>query len=112
MDYLWQELYKLGARKIGVSTLPPIGCLPASITIFGEDSNECVTKMNSVAEYFNKKLNATSLILKAKLSGLNLVVLDIYKPLYDLVQKPSDYGILLKPTIVNACILYSIHVMV
>nr|GFD12441.1 GDSL esterase/lipase At5g22810-like [Tanacetum cinerariifolium] len=87
-----QELFKLGARKIGVSTLPPIGCLPASITIFGEDSNECVDKMNKVAEYFNKNLNATSLTLKSKLSGLNLVVLDIYKPLYDLVQKPTDYG--------------------
>ena len=88
-----QELYKLGARKIGVSTLPPIGCLPASITIFSEDSNKCVDKMNKVAEYFNKKLNATSLTLKSKLSGLNIVVLDIYKPLYDLVQKPTDYGI-------------------
>nr|XP_043624162.1 GDSL esterase/lipase At5g22810-like [Erigeron canadensis] len=87
-----QELYGLGARKIGVSTLPPIGCLPASITLFGEDSNECVTKMNSVAEYFNKKLNATSLTLKSKLTNLNLVVLDIYHPLYDLIQKPTDYG--------------------
>ncbi|KAK9079134.1 hypothetical protein SSX86_000804 [Deinandra increscens subsp. villosa] len=87
-----QELYRLGARKIGVSTLPPIGCLPASITLFGEDSNECVTKMNSVAEYFNKKLNATSLTLKSKLSGLNLVVLDIYHPLFDLVNKPGDFG--------------------
>ncbi|XP_071711432.1 GDSL esterase/lipase At5g22810-like [Rutidosis leptorrhynchoides] len=87
-----QELYALGARKIGVSTLPPIGCLPASITIFGEDSNECVTKMNSVAKYLNKKLNATSLTLQSKLSGLNLVVLDIYQPLYDIIQKPSDYG--------------------
>ncbi|MFS8004967.1 putative triacylglycerol lipase [Helianthus anomalus] len=87
-----QELYRLGARKIGVSTLPPIGCLPASITLFGEDSNECVTKMNSVAKYFNKKLNATSLSLKSKLSGLNLVVLDIYHPLFDLIQKPTDFG--------------------
>ncbi|KAI3688135.1 hypothetical protein L1987_81843 [Smallanthus sonchifolius] len=87
-----QELYQLGARKIGVSTLPPIGCLPASITIFGEDSNECVTKMNSVADHFNKMLNATSLTLKSKLSGLNLVVLDIYHPLLDLTQKPTDYG--------------------
>nr|GEV37957.1 GDSL esterase/lipase [Tanacetum cinerariifolium] len=85
------KLY-LGARKIGVSMLPPIGCLPASITIFGEDSNECVDKMNKVAEHFNKNLNAASLTLKSKLSGLNLVVLDIYKPLYDLVQKPTDYG--------------------
>ncbi|KAK1429174.1 hypothetical protein QVD17_11378 [Tagetes erecta] len=87
-----QELYHLGARKIGVTTLPPIGCLPASITLFGEDSNECVTKMNLVAENFNKMLNATSQTLKSKLSGLNLVVLDIYHPLFDLIQKPTDYG--------------------
>ncbi|KAD2262716.1 hypothetical protein E3N88_41531 [Mikania micrantha] len=87
-----EELYRLGARKIGVSTLPPIGCLPASITLFGEDSNDCVTKMNSAAEYFNKMLNLTSLSLKSKLSGLNLVVLDIYHPLFDLIQKPGDYG--------------------
>ncbi|XP_076936210.1 GDSL esterase/lipase At5g03820-like [Bidens hawaiensis] len=87
-----EELYGLGARKIGVSTLPPLGCLPASITLFGEDSNECVTKMNTVAEYFNKKLNETSLTLNSKLSGLNIVVLDIYHPLFDLIQKPTDFG--------------------
>ncbi|KAL7595536.1 hypothetical protein Lser_V15G28948 [Lactuca serriola] len=87
-----QELYRLGARKIGVSTLPPIGCLPASITLFGKGCNECVTKMNSVAQYFNKKLNATSNILKAKLSGLNIAVLNVYKPLYNLIQKPNDFG--------------------
>ncbi|KAI3523344.1 hypothetical protein L1887_01406 [Cichorium endivia] len=87
-----QKLYRLGARKIGVSTVPPIGCLPASITIFGKGCNECVIKMNSAAEYFNRKLNATSIILKAKLSGLNLVVLDIYKPLYNLIRKPTDFG--------------------
>ncbi|KAL4591645.1 hypothetical protein LXL04_004615 [Taraxacum kok-saghyz] len=87
-----QELYRLGARKIGVSNIPPIGCLPASITIFGKDKNECVTKMNLVAQYFNKKLNATTINLKAMLPGLKLVVLDIYEPLYNMIHKPSDFG--------------------
>ncbi|CAI9761549.1 unnamed protein product [Fraxinus pennsylvanica] len=87
-----QELYKLGARKIGVTTLPPLGCVPAVITIFGEDSNYCVEKVNKAAISFNNKLNATSQNLQSKLSGLNLVVLDIYQPLYDLVTKPSDNG--------------------
>ncbi|WCJ19757.1 GDSL-like Lipase/Acylhydrolase family protein [Euphorbia peplus] len=86
-----QELYKLGARKIGVTNLPPLGCLPAAITIFGEDNNLCVEKMNKDAVSFNNKLNATSLSL-TKLSGLNLIVLDIYQPLLDLVTKPADYG--------------------
>lgn len=76
-----------------MTTLPPLGCLPATITIFGSDINECVKKMNEDAVSFNNKLNDTSLILQNKLSGLNLVVLDIYQPLYDLVTKPSDNGI-------------------
>lgn len=87
-----EDLYKLGARKIGVTSLPPLGCLPASVTIFGSDSNECVAKMNKVAVSFNNKLNSTSQSLVNKLSGLNLLVFDIYQPLYDLVTKPADFG--------------------
>ncbi|XP_031281741.1 GDSL esterase/lipase At5g22810 [Pistacia vera] len=87
-----EELYELGARRIGVTTLPPLGCLPATITIFGSDINECVEEINEDAVSFNYKLNDTSIILQNKTSGLNLVVLDIYQPLYDLVTKPSDNG--------------------
>ncbi|KDP34349.1 hypothetical protein JCGZ_11232 [Jatropha curcas] len=87
-----QDLYKLGARKIGVTSLPPLGCLPAAITIFGSDSNECVAKLNKDAKSFNNKLNSTSQSLLKKLSGLNLIVLDIYQPLYELVTKPADNG--------------------
>lgn len=75
-----------------MSTLPPLGCLPATITIFGSDSNKCVDKINGDAVSFNNKLNATSQSLVNKLSGLNLVVLDIYQPLHDLVTKPSENG--------------------
>lgn len=90
--FFLQELYELGARKIGVTTLPPIGCVPAAITIFGEGSNHCVKKLNKAAISFNKKLNSTSLKLQQKLPGLNLVVLDIYQPLLDLVTHPTDHG--------------------
>ncbi|XP_004295642.1 PREDICTED: GDSL esterase/lipase At5g22810 [Fragaria vesca subsp. vesca] len=87
-----QNLYALGARRIGVTTLPPLGCLPAAITLFGLGDNECVAKLNSDAVSFNNKLNATSQNLQTKLPGLKLVVFDIYQPLYDLVMKPEDSG--------------------
>lgn len=87
-----QKLYNLGARKIGVTTLPPLGCVPAVVTIFGEDNNNCVEKINKAAVSFNNKLNSTSQKLQSELSGLNLVVLDIYQPLHDLVTSPTDYG--------------------
>jgi len=94
--YLQQNLYALGARRIGVTTLPPMGCLPAAITLFGSGSNECVVRLNSDAVNFNKKLNTTSQSLQKSLSGLKLVILDIYQPLYDLVTKPSENGTLSK----------------
>lgn len=86
------KLYWLGARKIGVTSLPPMGCLPAAITIFGEDSNECVENINKDALTFNDNLNYTAKNLQNQLSNLTLEVFDIYQPLYQLVTKPQDNG--------------------
>ncbi|RHN51518.1 putative triacylglycerol lipase [Medicago truncatula] len=86
------NLYELGARKIGVTTLPPIGCLPVIITMFGYHTNKCVKEINNIALDFNKKLNVTTENLVKMLPGVKLVILDIYQPLYELIIKPSDYG--------------------
>lgn len=66
--------------------------MPAAITIFGADHNDCVARLNKDAVSFNNKLNATAQSLQKQLSGLKLVVFDIYQPLYDIVTKPSDNG--------------------
>lgn len=87
-----QNLYNLGVRKIGVTSLSPFGCLPAAITLFGGGSNQCVPRLNQDAASFNNKLNGTSQSLQTKLPGLKLVVFDIYHPLLDLVTKPTDNG--------------------
>ncbi|KAI0488050.1 hypothetical protein KFK09_027874 [Dendrobium nobile] len=86
------DLYKLGARRIGVTTLPPIGCLPASITLFGKGSNGCVSRLNSDAQGFNKKINSAVSSLTKKLPQLKIAIFDIYQPLYDLVANPSKSG--------------------
>ncbi|KAK4281584.1 hypothetical protein QN277_013057 [Acacia crassicarpa] len=87
-----QDLYGLGARRIGVTTLPPIGCLPAAITLFGAGSNQCVARLNRDAISFNNKLKSKSESLKSRLPRLKLVVFDIYQPLLDLITSPSDHG--------------------
>ncbi|CAO2825641.1 unnamed protein product [Amaranthus hypochondriacus] len=87
-----QSLYKLGARKIGVTSLPPLGCVPATITLSGLHQEGCVSKINSDAQNFNKKLNAAAIKLSKQHSDLKLVIFDIYKPFYDLVQNPSKSG--------------------
>ncbi|XP_020257242.1 GDSL esterase/lipase At5g22810-like [Asparagus officinalis] len=87
-----QNLYSLGARKMGVTSLPPLGCLPATITLFGEGSNNCVARLNRDAVNFNRKLNAAGNALKRAHPGLKLVVFDIYNPLLDLIKNTSDNG--------------------
>ncbi|KAK8940024.1 GDSL esterase/lipase APG [Platanthera guangdongensis] len=86
------DLYKLGARRIGVTTLPPLGCIPASITLFGQGSNGCVARLNSDAQSFNKKISAAVNSLTKKLPQLRIAIFDIYQPLYDLVTSPSKSG--------------------
>ncbi|KAK9282000.1 hypothetical protein L1049_004911 [Liquidambar formosana] len=87
-----KDLYGLGARKIGVTSLPPLGCLPAAITLFGFHQSGCVSRINTDAQGFNKKINSAASNLQKQLPDLKIVVFDIFKPLYDLVRSPSDNG--------------------
>lgn len=89
----FQELYGCGARRIGVTSLPPLGCVPAAITLFGHGSNGCVTSINEDAKNFNSKLNYTVNSLGKQYPDLKIAVLDIYQPFYDLVANPTSQGI-------------------
>ncbi|XP_062008511.1 GDSL esterase/lipase APG-like isoform X1 [Rosa rugosa] len=86
------DVYGLGARKIGVTSLPPLGCLPVARTLFGPHEPGCVARLNTDAQAFNKKINNAAETLQNKLPGLTLVIFDIYKPLFDVVESPSNYG--------------------
>lgn len=87
-----KNLYGLGARKIGVTSLPPLGCLPAARTLFGAHQSGCVSNINTNAQQFNKKINSAASQLQKNLPGLNIVIFDIFKPLYDVIKSPSNYG--------------------
>ncbi|KAI4381887.1 hypothetical protein MLD38_007911 [Melastoma candidum] len=85
-------LYGLGARKIGVTSLPPIGCFPAAITLLGFGHTGCVSRLNSDIQGFNKRLNSAANSLKKQLPGLRIVIFDIYTPFYGLIKSPSQNG--------------------
>lgn len=90
--YWKQDIYGLGARRIGVTSLPPLGCFPAALTLFGNHQNGCVSRINTDAQAFNKKLNSAAESLKKQLPGFRIVIFDIYKPLYDVISSPSKNG--------------------
>ncbi|CAM8919538.1 unnamed protein product [Rhodiola kirilowii] len=88
-----KDLYRLGARRIGVASLPPLGCLPAVKTLYRHhERGRCITRINKDAQGFNEKMNKAATHLQDTLHELKIIVFDIYTPVYDLVLSPSNYG--------------------
>ncbi|KAF9618449.1 hypothetical protein IFM89_001172 [Coptis chinensis] len=88
-----KDLYNLGARKISLTGLPPMGCLPlerASNYVFW--SGGCNERYNQVATDFNRKLQDIVVELNKELHGIALVFSDTYGILFDIIQKPQNYG--------------------
>ncbi|GKV36589.1 hypothetical protein SLEP1_g44701 [Rubroshorea leprosula] len=66
-----QDLYGLGARKIGVTSLPPLGCLPLARTLFKWHDKDCVSRIDTDAQQYKRKINASAAAsLQNQLPGL------------------------------------------
>lgn len=87
-----RELYGLGARRIGVLSLPPVGCLPSQRTLHGGPKRGCFNSANEAAVLFNSKLYAEIDSLRKELPGARLVYMDIYYPLLAIMQGPAQFG--------------------
>ncbi|KAL0325905.1 UNVERIFIED_CONTAM: GDSL esterase/lipase EXL2 [Sesamum radiatum] len=87
-----QELYKLGARRIGVFGLPPLGCLPSQRTLKGGAERKCIDIYNQVAELFNNKLSAEVDSINSRYPEARVVYIDIYNLPLDLIRSPQKYG--------------------
>ncbi|KAJ0971645.1 hypothetical protein J5N97_019604 [Dioscorea zingiberensis] len=86
-----QGIHNLGARNMGVVGLPPIGCLPIVITLFGFGDRGCIEAFNSMAFTYNNKLQNLLQKTSTMLEGSQLIYVDVYTPLFDLIQSPNKY---------------------
>ncbi|OVA13287.1 Lipase [Macleaya cordata] len=87
------ELYGLGARKISLGGLVPMGCLPLERTRNLFTGSGCNEDHNKVARDFNVKLSVLTAKLNKELPGIKLVLSNPYDIFLDIVQKPSQYGL-------------------
>lgn len=79
--------------------LPPIGCLPAQITLHGSNgSQDCIKEYNDVAINFNSLLQVTLNDMKKSMHGARVIYVDIFSYLYDVFQNPKAYGIVPLPS--------------
>jgi len=93
---MMKDLYLLGARRIGIFSLSPIGCVPLQRTIKGGLLRECVEILNEGALIYNSKLSSSIIDLAKKLPDSRLVYLENFSQLHDIIINHNDYGKYLK----------------
>lgn len=86
------NLYHLGARKISLGGIPPMGCMPLERTTNIPNGEGCVQSYNVVAVSFNTKLNGLVASLSKQLPGMQLVFSNPYYVMLNIIRRPSAYG--------------------
>lgn len=91
----------MGARRIWIFGLPPIGCLPSQILRGGGPSKICVNEYNQAARIANTKLSNKIHSLNKKLPQIELLYINIYDPLLDIIANHNKYGKILNTNLLQ-----------
>ncbi|XP_010261380.1 PREDICTED: GDSL esterase/lipase 7 [Nelumbo nucifera] len=84
------KLYGLGARKMVLGGVGPIGCIPDQLSK-GNGKNGCIQRINDLAVLFNDRLMRLASSLNSTLPGSFFVYHNIFDVFYDMVINPNEY---------------------
>ncbi|RCV11025.1 hypothetical protein SETIT_2G155000v2 [Setaria italica] len=87
-----RAIYSLGARRVRLPRLPPLGCLPLQRTINHARPRDYNKWHNMVARSFNRMLRAMVRRLNRDLPEVQVVYVDQYRLVGDMIAKPWVYG--------------------
>lgn len=86
------RLYDMGARRIVIPNVGPIGCIPYQRDITPSAGDDCVPLPNHLAQLFNSQLKALLQDLTSSLQGSTFVFADVYRIVADIIQNYESYG--------------------
>ncbi|KAK2394787.1 GDSL esterase/lipase [Trifolium repens] len=86
------RLFNLGAKKIVVVNVGPIGCLPYMRDFDPFSGDKCVTFPNQLAQLFNTQLKSLIEELRTILKGSLFVYGDAYHIMEDMIMNYTKYG--------------------
>ncbi|GMN55150.1 hypothetical protein TIFTF001_024267 [Ficus carica] len=86
------RLYNLGARKIVVVNVGPIGCIPYQRDTNPDAGDNCVEFSNQLAQSFNIQLKSLVTELSTTLDGSKFVYADVYNIVADILDNYTSYG--------------------
>ncbi|KAJ4850644.1 hypothetical protein Tsubulata_023979 [Turnera subulata] len=94
-DYTRQlsQLYALGARKVIVTGVGQIGCIPYQLARYNGNNSRCNERINQAISLFNSGLfRLVQRFNNGQLPGAKFVYLDSYKSSSDLALNGTNYG--------------------
>ncbi|KAK7266636.1 hypothetical protein RIF29_19285 [Crotalaria pallida] len=89
----FERLYKLGARKIIMFDVGPLGCIP-SISRAHAHTGDCIEEINQMVSYFNERLPVMLKNMTSNLPGSIFVLGHANSLGYDAIKNPSIYGLI------------------
>ncbi|XP_038897339.1 GDSL esterase/lipase At4g16230-like [Benincasa hispida] len=84
-----KKLYSLGARKMVLISVNPLGCSPMVRT---NNKGQCIEILNQAAQMFNFNLKTLVDIIKPQMPLSNLVFLNSYNIINDIISQPASKG--------------------
>lgn len=85
-------MYKMGARKIVVANVGPIGCIPSQRALNPSAGDYCVAFPNQLATSYNLNLKTLVAHLTSTLPGSMFVYANVYSVVNNIILDPSSYG--------------------
>lgn len=85
----------MGARRIVVANVGPIGCIPFERDANGADTDCCIDFPNQMAQLYNTQLRSLVVDLGSSLEGSKFVYADVYRIVQDIIDNYISYGTLL-----------------
>ncbi|XP_015574697.1 GDSL esterase/lipase At4g16230 isoform X2 [Ricinus communis] len=86
------RLYDLGARKVVVVNVGPIGCIPYERDTHPSAGDNCVSLPNQIAQLYNAELKSLVSELSTGLKGSSFIYADVYRIVDDILHNYSSYG--------------------
>lgn len=87
-----QSLHELGARKFVLMAINPNGCSPFA-TARVPTQEGCVENLNTASLMFNAKLKNLVDDIRPQMPASNLVFVNTYKIMSDIIRYPTSQGI-------------------
>ncbi|XP_022632257.1 GDSL esterase/lipase 7 [Vigna radiata var. radiata] len=84
----FKRIYNLGGRKIVISEIRPVGCIPRI-----SRGNPCVEELNQMVTHYNERLPPLLKTLTSTLPGSTFLLIRSNSIEYDAIKNPSKYGL-------------------